>query len=80
MSFTWVPGQIYWEASQNGTLLSSKFYAAGDVPTPGPEVVHVNLWLYQAMPGVITGPNDGHTATVYLSNFTFTSIHEALKY
>ncbi|GAQ81055.1 Concanavalin A-like lectin/glucanase [Klebsormidium nitens] len=70
VSFTWTPGRIDWEARQAELLLSSKTYAAGDVPTPGPELTVINLWVYKSRG--ITGPINGKGATVYLSDFIFT--------
>jgi hypothetical protein len=72
VSFTWTPGQIYWAGSQSGSLISTKFYAGADVPTPSAEKIHMNLWLYQANPSVVAGPTNNKAATVTLSNFAFT--------
>ncbi|GAQ90675.1 Glycoside hydrolase family 16 [Klebsormidium nitens] len=72
VSYKWIPGKIYWAASQNGQLISTKNYTAADVPTPGAEIIHINLWLYQADPNVVAGPKNGKTASVLLSDFDFT--------
>lgn len=72
VSYNWIPGNIYWAASQNGQLISTKNYTAADVPTPGAEIIHINLWLYQANPNVVAGPQNGNSASVLLSNFQFT--------
>ena len=60
-SYTWGPGAVHF--SCGGTTWS---HAGSDVPSPGDERVHMNLWLDKGQP-----PSSGRGATVRLAGFAF---------
>jgi hypothetical protein len=67
-SFTWLPGQVDFSTTEaDGSQVAGTDYSGTDVPTPGSERVHINLWLYGGMP-----PTDGSDVEVTLSGFSFT--------
>jgi hypothetical protein len=66
-SFTWRAGVITWVATRldTGATIASYSYAGSDVPIPGDERVHLNLWLF-------TGAAPTAPAEVIVQSFTFT--------
>jgi hypothetical protein len=66
--FTWHAGQISWESyGADGALIDSYSYTGADVPKPGDERVHLNLWLFGG-----AAPINGQATEVVLSSFAFT--------
>jgi hypothetical protein len=66
-SFTWLPDQVDFASTrEDGLPIAATDYTGDDVPTPGSERVHINLWLYAGL-----APTDGDSVEVTLSNFTF---------
>ncbi|MBA3717671.1 MAG: glycoside hydrolase family 16 protein [Actinobacteria bacterium] len=63
-SFSWSPGQVAF-ASSNGST-ASWLYTGIDVPPPGNEKTHLNLWLYRGRP-----PSNGRAAEVVIRSFSF---------
>ena len=69
VSFDWTPSEILFNAQTppalavRGILWS---FRERDIPTPGREQLHLNLWLYKG-----EAPLDGKPQEVVLSNFTF---------
>lgn len=69
VSFDWTPSEILFNAQTppapavRGMLWS---FHERDIPTPGREQLHLNLWLYKG-----EAPLDGKPQEVVLSNFTF---------
>jgi hypothetical protein len=67
-SITWLPGQVdFASSSADGSPIARTTYHGGDVPTPGSERVHINLWLYAGL-----APTNGAGVEVTLSSFSFT--------
>ncbi|MFN2462165.1 MAG: glycoside hydrolase family 16 protein [Candidatus Velthaea sp.] len=67
-SFTWLPGSVQFASTAaNGSPIASASYSGADVPTPGSERVHMNLWLYSGQ-----APTNGAAVEVTLSGFGFT--------
>ena len=66
--FFWHPGQIAWESyDTNGVLIDSYTYTGPDVPRPGDERVHLNLWLFKG-----AAPTNAQPVEVVVSYFMFT--------
>ncbi|MCA1682384.1 MAG: hypothetical protein LC685_00005, partial [Actinobacteria bacterium] len=62
-SFTWLPGSVQFASTAgNGSPIAGTSYSGADVPTPGSERVHINLWLYAGL-----APTDGAAVGVTLS-------------
>ena len=59
--YTWGPGFVNF--SCGGTTWS---HTGSDIPSPGSERVHMNLWLFRGQP-----PASGRGATVRVANFSF---------
>jgi len=68
-SFTWLPGSVsYASTASNGSWSYAWEHGSSDVPMPGPERVHMNLWLYQGKPLA----DGARMAEVVISDFAFT--------
>lgn len=66
--FRWRPGQISWgSVDASGTQIGSYTYNGSEVPVPGDERVHLNLWLFGGH-----APTNGAPAEVVISSFAFT--------
>ena len=65
-SFTWSPGQVSFRSEVDGALEQSWTYAGADVPTPGDEKVHMNLWLMNG-----SAPTNGQPVEVVISDFRY---------
>ena len=66
-SYTWAPGRVDFAC---GAVAWS--HTGADVPPPGGERVHMNLWLFQGR-----APVSGRGAEVLLANFSFSPLHSA---
>ena len=67
-AFTWSPGRIAWRSVDGGgTLIAEYAYAGSDVPRPGDERVHLNLWLFNGQ-----APASGNPVEVIVRSFAFT--------
>jgi len=68
-TFTWRPGQVTFASTNLGTgaPIASYAYSGADVPKPGDERVHLNLWLFGG-----AGPTNGLAAEVVVEAFAFT--------
>jgi hypothetical protein len=65
--FIWQPGRVTWESyNANGGLIDDYTYAGAEVPKPGDERVHVNLWLYQGVQ-----PSDSNSVDVKITSFSY---------
>ena len=64
-SFDWQPNAVTFASSSAAP--SAWTYAGPDVPQPGSEQVHMNLWLFRGAP-----PQNGTTVEVVVKRFTFT--------
>lgn len=64
--FTWAPGQVSFRSTAGAATVSTWSYSGTDVPTPGDEKTHMNLWLMNG-----SAPNNGQAVEVVLSNFRF---------
>ncbi len=68
--FTWSPGRVEFASrSEDGSWTTSWSHAGPDVPTPGGERVHMNLWLMGGQ-----APLDRRAAEVVISGFAFTPL------
>lgn len=67
-SFNWRPRTVRF-ASSTATP-STWTYSGPDVPPPGSEHVHINLWLYRGSP-----PTNGRRVEIVINRFTFTRTH-----
>jgi hypothetical protein len=66
-TFTWRAGQISWQSVDgSGTLIDSYSYSGTDVPLPGDERVHLNLWLFNG-----AAPTNGQPVDVAVSSFSY---------
>lgn len=66
--FDWTADKIKFKGKSGDTVLDSwTFNNAADIPVPGDEVPHINLWLYQGQP-----PGNGKSVEVVIKAFTFT--------
>ncbi len=66
--FTWRAGSVSWRTlDASGTTAASYSYSGRDVPVPGDERVHLNLWLYNG-----AAPANGAPVDVLVRSFTFT--------
>jgi hypothetical protein len=66
-SFTWRAGVIDWSSRDgSGNLIASYHYTGTDVPVPGDERVHLNLWLFQG-----AAPSNGLPAEAVIRSFTY---------
>jgi hypothetical protein len=63
-SFDWRPNAVAFTSSS--AMPSAWTYSGADVPQPGSEHVHVNLWLYRG-----ARPKNGRSAEVIVNRFTF---------
>lgn len=67
--FVWSPGSVtFTSRSPDNSWYTTWTRTTSDVPVPGRDRVHMNLWLYEGKP--LAG--GATTAEVVLSNFTFT--------
>lgn len=67
-SLTWLPGSVsYASTASNGSWSYAWEHGSSDVPMPGPERVHLNLWLYQGKPLA----DGARMAEVVISDFAF---------
>jgi hypothetical protein len=67
-SFSWGPARVsFASAAGSGQPIAAWTYAAADVPRPGGEHVHINLWLDKGL-----APTNGAEVEVVLSRFSFT--------
>lgn len=65
--FSWHPGQVTWESyDAYGGLIASYEYKGSDVPKPGDERVHLNLWLFNG-----AAPLNGSAVDVVVRSFSF---------
>jgi len=65
--FTWSPGRVdFASRSADGSWTVTWSHAGPDVPPPGGERVHMNLWLYGGR-----APLNGRAAEVVISGFSF---------
>lgn len=65
--FTWQPGHVTWDSyDANGTLIDSYDYQGSDVPKPGDERVHLNLWLFNG-----AAPTNGQPVELVISSFAY---------
>ncbi|HWH12795.1 MAG TPA: glycoside hydrolase family 16 protein [Solirubrobacteraceae bacterium] len=66
-SFTWLPGQVdFATTTAAGVPIAHTDYVGSDVPTPGSERVHINLWLYGGQ-----APTSAAGVEVTLAGFSF---------
>jgi hypothetical protein len=63
-SFNWRPNAVTFASSS--ALPSAWTYSGTDVPRPGSEHVHINLWLYRG-----ARPKNGRAAEVIVDGFSF---------
>ena len=67
-SFTWSPGRVgFATTTATGSPIAATAYSGPDVPVPGSERVHINLWLYAGM-----APVSGTETEVVLAGFAYT--------
>jgi len=84
--FEWQPDRIFWQNYQGTSLVPPAVGSAAtigsyeytsamgsDIPTPGSERVHMNLWLYG---GAASAAGNLTSQEVVIGSFTFTSIPE----
>lgn len=65
--FAWHPGQVAWDSyDANGGLIASYSYTGTDVPKPGDERVHLNLWLFNG-----AAPINGSAVDIAVRSFSF---------
>jgi protoheme IX farnesyltransferase len=66
--FRWTPGKVEFSSRDvtSGAPIASYTYTGTDVPKPGDERVHLNLWLYTGAP-----PTNGLPAEVIVESFAF---------
>ena len=66
--FTWRAGSVVFESRQadTGALISAYTYTGADVPKPGDERVHLNLWLFGG-----AAPSNGLPVEVVVQSFAF---------
>ena len=64
--FTWSPGQVAFLATAAGATVQEWTHSGPDVPTPGDEKPHMNLWLMNG-----SAPTNGQPVEVVLSAFRF---------
>lgn len=67
--FTWRAGSISWKTVDpaTGSTVASYAYTGTDVPIPGDERVHLNLWLFNG-----AAPTNGAAVDVAVSAFSYT--------
>lgn len=66
--FTWRAGSVEWVSRNgNGDVIASYSYHGSDVPKPGDERVHLNLWLFNG-----DAPMNGQDVDVTITSFAFT--------
>ncbi len=63
-SFSWSAGQVAFSSSSGSP--ASWLYWGSDVPPPGNEKTHLNLWLNGGRP-----PSNGRPAEVIIRSFSF---------
>ncbi|HEX8026295.1 MAG TPA: heme o synthase, partial [Candidatus Limnocylindrales bacterium] len=66
--FRWAAGQVTFTSTDavTGSPIASYTYTGADVPKPGDERVHLNLWLFNG-----AAPTNGQPAEVVVQSFTF---------
>jgi len=65
--FTWQPGHVSWESYRaDGSLIDSYDYQGADVPKPGDERVHLNLWLFNG-----AAPTNAQPVELVMSSFVY---------
>lgn len=64
---TWSPGQVAFKAYAGLTTIDAWTTTSADVPPPGDEKVHLNLWLFQGR-----APQSGKGPEVVVRSFTHT--------
>jgi hypothetical protein len=72
VSYDWTAGQVVFSGSEvtsTGATIALPTYTVSGaaVPTPGNEVVHMNLWLFQGR-----APMDAKPVSVAIDRFSFT--------
>ena len=66
-SFTWRAGQVSWLSTDStGGTIASYAYSGTDVPLPGDERVHLNLWLFNG-----AAPTNGRPVEVVVRSFSY---------
>ena len=63
-SINWQSDHIAFESTSNGNIIHSWNYVGLDIPTPGEEKAHINLWLNDSDP-----PSDGQPIEVIIKSF-----------
>ena len=71
--FTWSAGRVAFDSTSldTGATIASYTYTGADVPKPGGERVHLNLWLHDGAP-----PTNRLPAEVIVESFTFAPSRE----
>jgi hypothetical protein len=64
LQLTWSPGQVAFRSTVGTTVVREWTYSGADVPTPGDERPHMNLWLMNG-----SAPQDGQPVEVVLTDF-----------
>lgn len=64
--FVWAIDKITYRVRRGTTVVTSWNYTGGDIPTPGGEHAHLNLWLVDGQ-----APLDGQPIEVVLTDFDF---------
>ena len=64
--FTWSAGRVEFRSTVGASIVREWTYTGADVPTPGDEKTHMNLWLMNGSP-----PVNGQPVEVVLSDFAF---------
>jgi hypothetical protein len=64
--FVWAPGKVDFKALAGPTVVKTWSLTGADVPPPGNERAHLNLWLMNG-----TAPANGQPVDVVVSNFRF---------
>lgn len=66
--FTWRKGTVSWQSLDAASApIASYAYSGSDVPVPGDERVHLNLWLFNG-----AAPLNGAPAEIIVRSFSFT--------
>lgn len=64
--FTWSIDRVSYRLRRGTTVIDSWNYSGADIPMPGGERAHMNLWLLDGK-----GPTDAKPAEIVLSDFDF---------
>jgi hypothetical protein len=66
--FTWRPGLVSFVSTRldTGATVATYTYSGSDVPVPGDERVHLNLWLFNG-----AAPTNGQSVDVTVESFAF---------